>query len=360
MGLAIQEAKKGYGFVSPNPPVGCVILDRETRFLSSGFHERHGAVHAEISALNKIKNKKKLEGAHLFVTLEPCAHSGKTPPCIDQLLKQPLASVTYGAEDPNPRTKKAKGLQKLKSKGVRVKKSPFFKNEIHRLYEAFTLNMKKTRTFFALKTASSLDGVMGFSHGESQWITGKTARDWTFQLRATFDAVLIGVGTFLQDNPQLNCRLKNLKKIKNRVCLLDPSGRSLQLISQSNLARCRPLENILVVTAVPLKKKYPFKLIFAPFMPHTRQFDLKKLSALLFREKIGSALVEGGGKTFAGFIEQNAAQRLYHIINPSLLGGQKGKYWTETLSVPNLKERKKLKSKEILQFGEDLCVTGIF
>lgn len=360
MELAVLEAKKGYGFVSPNPPVGCVILDKQTYFLSSGFHKCYGAVHAEISALNKVQDKSKLKGAHLFVTLEPCAHFGKTPPCVDHLLKLPLASITYGLEDPNPQTKKAKGLQKLKSKGMRVQKSSFLQNEIRRMYEAFALNMEKNLAFFALKTASSIDGVMSMNHGESQWITGIESRDFVFELRAMFDAVLIGVGTFLEDNPRLNCRLKGFEKIKNKVCILDPSGRSLKLIPNSLLARSRPLENIFVITspAVP-KKNYPFKMLSASFNSHTHQIDLQQLSRLLFQNKIGSVLVEGGAKTFSSFVEQNIAHRLYHFINPCLLGGKNAKYWSETCSTPSLKEKKQLSSTEILYFGQDICMTGV-
>ena len=359
MELAIQEAKKGWGFVSPNPPVGCVILNKDGRFLSSGFYSKYGSIHAEISALNKIQDKKTLEGAQLFVTLEPCAHVGQNPPCVDSLLKYSLAAVTYGQEDPNPKTKN-KGLKKLKSKGVQVKQSRFGQNAIRRLYEAFALNMEKNRTFFAIKIASSLDGIIALSHGESQWITGEESRDHAFHLRACFDAVLIGVNSFLEDNPRLNCRLKGFEKVTNKVCILDPSARSLQLISQSHLTSVRPLENIFVITKPTVQKKnFPFKVISAPLLANTSSFDLKSLSFQLYQEGISSVLIEGGAKTLSNFLEQNAVQRLYHFINPCLLGGKKGKYWTENLPSSFLKNRKKLKSTEILSFGEDLFITGI-
>lgn len=359
MALAVKEAEKGWGFVSPNPPVGCAILDKSHCLLSTGFYERYGHIHAEISALNKIKDKKKLEGAHFFVTLEPCAHFGQNPPCAGQLLKYPIASLTYGREDPNPKTK-GRGLKQLKAKGISIKKSPFFKEAIHRLYEAFALNMEKNRAFFALKSASSLDGVCALSHGESQWITGKRARDFASGLRACFDAVLIGIHTFLEDNPRLNCRKKGFEKKANKVCLLDPSGRSLKLISQSNLAKARPIKNIFVVTSPSVKKeKWPFQTFSAPFDPRKGQFNLKELSRALYKKGLGSVLVEGGAKTFSGFLEQKAAQRLYHFISPSLLGGGAGKYWTESLSLPFLKSRRNLRQKESLFLGEDLLITGL-
>lgn len=360
MALAVQEAEKSWGFVSPNPPVGCVILDKNRCFLASGFYEHYGGIHAEISALNKIKDKKALESAHLFVTLEPCAHFGQNPPCVDSLLKYPFTSLTYGREDPNPKTKN-KGLKKLKSKIPQIKKSTFEQNAIRRLYEAFALNMEEQKTFFALKTASSLDGVIALNHGESQWITGKEARTYGSHLRARFDAVLIGVDTFLEDNPRLNCRKKGFEKTSNKVCLLDPSGKSLNLISKSNLASVRPIENIFVITSPSVQKKsYPFKLLSSPLINlNSPSLDLKNLSFQLYQEKIGSVLVEGGAATLSSFLEQNSAQRLYHFISPCLLGGLKGKYWTENLSSASLNDRKKLKSKEILYFAEDFFITGV-
>ena len=152
MALAIEEAQKGLGFVSPNPPVGCVILNKDREFLSSGFYSYYGAIHAEIMALNKIKDKKLLEKAHLFVTLEPCFHFGKNPPCIDSLIKYPWESLTYGVEDPNPKTN-TKSIKKLKSRGFKVQKTTFFEKELQRLYEAFTLNMKEKRAFFCFKNS---------------------------------------------------------------------------------------------------------------------------------------------------------------------------------------------------------------
>ena len=358
MELAIKEAEKGQGFVSPNPPVGCVILNKDNKFLSSGFYSHYGAVHAEISALNKIKDKKVLKGAQLFVTLEPCSHFGQNPPCVDSLLKWPFSSVIYGIEDPNPKVK-GQGLKKLQKKGIKVKPSSCLQNSLRRLYEGFSLNMKEKRTFFALKVASSLDGVCALSHGESQWITGEESRNYVFHLRACFDAVLIGVSTFLEDNPRLNCRKKGFEKTSNRVCILDSSGRSLKLISQSKLASVRPIENIFVITNQFVDtKNYPFKVLRTSLNLHKDQFDLKHLSFQLYQEKICSLLIEGGVRTFSSFLEQNAAQRLYHFINPCLLGGLKGRHWTENLFIKSLNFKKTLKSTEILFFGEDLLITG--
>ena len=351
MALAIEQAYKGSGLVSPDPLVGVVILNKNRELLSTGFYACYGALHAEIVAINKIKNKTLLEGAYLFTTLEPCVHFGKNPPCVKSLIKYPWKSITYGKEDPNPRVSK-KGIAELKKQGFSVKKTRFFQLELQRLYEAFALNMKKKRAFFALKTGGSLDGVAGYSHGESQWITKPQSRNLNQDLRQAFSAVLIGVETFLQDNPRLNIRKKSLK---NKVILLDPEGRSLDLIPKSRLAEVRPLKNIYVVS---FQKKKNLAVSYIP-IPKKKKIDLKALSYQLYKEKISSVLVEGGIKTFIGFLEQKASSRLYQFINPSFIGGYRGRYWTETLHTRHLKERIEIQSLEVLKTQPDLFITGL-
>jgi len=355
MDLALKEAKKAKGFVSPNPCVGCVILDKNKKFLSSGFYAHYGAIHAEIMALNKLKNKKLLNQAHLFVTLEPCVHFGQNPPCVESLEKYSWGSITYGIEDPNPQVS-GRGIKYLKAKGFLVKKTDFFKLELKRFYEAFALNIKEKRSFFALKTASSLDSVATLNHGESQWITEASSKNISHNLRLSFDAILIGVESFLHDNPRLNIRKEGLEK-KNKVVLLDPLGRSLPLLSKSRLLTVRSLKDIYVVSSCREEKlkKSGISFISVP----KGEINLKALSYKLYEQKIYSVLVEGGIKTFSYFLKQKASSRLYQIINPSFLGGYRGRYWTENLNVGNLKDKIRLKSLEILKTSPDLFLTGI-
>ena len=356
MSLAIDQAYKARGLVSPDPLVGAVILNKNRKLLSTGFYARYGALHAEKVALDKLKKKSVLEGSHLFVTLEPCSHFGKNPPCVKSLIKYPWKSITYGIEDPNPKVNQ-RGVAELKKHGYLVKKSRFFQVELQRLYEAFTWNMKKQQAFFALKTASSLDGVAGLSHGESQWITSASSRDLNQELRQSFTAVLIGLDTFLQDNPRLNARIKGFNKT-NKVILLDPEGCSFDLIASSRLAEVRPLKNIYVLSEK--KEKRAFSQMSLPYLSKKeKKIDLKALSYQLYQENIDSVLVEGGMRTFVEFLEQKASSRIYQFINPSFLGGVKGRYWTEGLSISSLKDRIKIKNLEILKNQPDLCITGV-
>ena len=355
--LSIEEAKKGRGWVSPNPPVGCVILDKNQVLLSSAYHTAYGKSHAEIEALKKIKNKKLLEGAHVYVTLEPCAHHGKTPPCVETLIKYPLSSVHYGQKDFNSKTK-GLGIKKLKSKGIAVKEYTHFKNSIKDLYEAFNHNMIEKETFVSLKVASSLDGMIGLHDGSSQWITSQPSRDYVSVLRSYHDAVLVGVGTFLEDNPRLNSRKPPFHKKINKVVILDPLGRSLHLLEKSNLSKVRPLSDIIIITKdkknISNKK---IKVICCPWNILKNQFDLKKLKSILYLDfGICSLLVEGGAGVFSSFLEQGEAEILFQFLSPCIIGGKKGVSWSEQLKTINLKQKKEVQLLESSHLGLDLLL----
>lgn len=361
MELSLREAEKGFGRVSPNPPAGCVILDQNKGFLASGFHAAYGAPHAEIDALRKIKDKKLLKGAHLYVTLEPCAHYGKTPPCADELAKRPLAQVFYGREDPNPKTK-GRGLGKLREKGIHAKKYPsFFAPQIQSLYEAFAYNMREQKTFISLKAAASLDGMLGLSDGSSQWITSQESRDYAGWLRGRYDGVLTGAGSFLEDSPRLNSRHPQFSGHPNKAVILNPKGDLLDLIPQSRLAQVRPLKNILAVTR-PLSKAggaLPFPRISCAWREESSQFDLSDLKSKLFQSHgLSSLLVEGGPLTLSSFLEQDQAQKLYQFVAPCVLGGLKGRSWAEGLLTSSLKERKNLRLEAPRPLGPDILLIG--
>ena len=256
--LAIQEAKKGTGFVSPNPLVGCTILDSQFRFLSVGYHERLGEAHAEINAIKNLLSESSLEGAHLFVTLEPCAHSGRTPSCaktIAENVNRP-ATVTYAVSDPNPIA--GGGAAILIAAGIKTAKFADCDTidlgerlEItalaEDLAEIFLHNVRTSEPFVSVKVAASIDGCMALSNGESKWITGASAREHTHFLRARYDAVLIGRNTFVTDDPQLNVRHELFPNFSNKVVLLDPMARTLDALKTSQLLRVREPNELIVV-----------------------------------------------------------------------------------------------------------------
>lgn len=360
MELSIEEAKKGLAWVSPNPPVGCVIVDKTHKILSYAHHKKFGQAHAEINALKKIKNKKQLEGASLYVTLEPCTHQGKTPACTDTLKKYSFKKIYYGQKDLNPKVC-GQGIKKLQSQKISCKKYSFFQKEIEDLYRIFNYNMTHKKTFISLKVASTLDGMMALSDGSSQWISCEASRDYVAKLRAYHDGVLIGVGTFLEDNPRLNIRKTPFQKKQNYVVILDPQGASLNLMKQSQLIKHRSLSKIIVVTKNIKQKSKGIQILKAPWNPAQKEFDLNQLKSILYQDYgLSSLLVEGGSYTFSSFVSQDQAQLLYQFLSPSLLGSFQALSWLEQLKTFDMKSKKRLKLLDYKQIDQDLLVKLMF
>lgn len=377
--LAIEEAKKGLGYVEPNPPVGCVILDCNYRLLSSGYHAKYGGNHAEVAALNKIRNKKKLKNGHVFITLEPCHHKGKTPSCAKQLSCFGFQSITYGASDPF--TKK-RGVNFLIKKGIKVIRSIWFQNELIDLVSAFTFSYIYQRSFISLKVATSLDGIISLNHKCSnhskfeQWITSVKARRHARFLRATHSAILIGADTLIKDNPRLNVRLPYYTQKKNKVIILDINGRTLNFLSGSRLIKTHSPDNIFIFCApgvqIPkgaekLAQIRFFRYFFSPksIKPITAKNSYNKekvfnLSALLKKlyqeESIQSIVVEGGGFCISQFLNQQVAQKIYLYIAPRILGS--GLRWSEYLSIKALPNRLFIDKLKLHSIQPDFMLEG--
>lgn len=352
--LAITEAKKGTPFVSPNPAVGCVILDRSGKFLSAGYHRQWGGPHAEVEALRLVKPED-LTGAHVIVTLEPCAHEGKTPSCAKALAKLPIKKVTYGLMDPNPLVA-GQGGGIMRAAGIEVEEFSELQDELKEVCENFLINFEKNRISVALKVATSLDGQMALNSGESQWITGHQSREQAHYLRACYDAVLVGAGTVKKDDPALNVRLSQLQKI-NKVCVLDLRGELLQNYRSWKLSQVHRSENVYWCVdnkvEVPVTVDHPRIL---KIKTHMNEFDLRDLLDQLWKAGIRSILVEGGSQTLGSFLKASLADRLYLFMAPHLLG--RGLSWTQNFHIPSMDHRKSLKEVRVHKVGEDLLITG--
>ncbi len=365
MSLAIRQAQKGAGFVAPNPLVGCVILDQEQRLLSLGYHRRWGGDHAEVEALKKIPTqdrRRALQGAQVFVTLEPCAHQGLTPSCAHELIRWPLAKVIYGLKDPNPKVS-GKGAEIIRQKGISCEQADFLQGELEDLAEVFLTNMREQRSFIALKVASSLDGKLAMANGESQWITNESSRHHVQYLRGIYQAVLIGRQTLLKDQPRLNSRHPRFQDRQNTVIVLDPKGQSLDGLAHSSLAQVRPLDKIVLVLSERRKKalgprgRIGFELLFCPEL-ESGQLDLLWLSRELYRQGIASILVEGGAHTHSQFLQQGPADRLYQFLGPVLMGGPQAIGWTEGLQIQSFQERLVLRRMKAFKLEDNILVTG--
>ena len=234
MNRCIELAKQAQGNTSPNPLVGCVVLNKEGEVVSEGFHHKCGENHAERDALLKLDNAK---DCTLIVNLEPCSHYGKTPPCTDLIIGKGITTVVYGIQDPNPIVS-GRGLQKLKDAGIEVI-GPVLENECKKLNEIFIKNQTQHKTFVAIKTATTIDGKISTSSGDSKWITSDSARNEVRNLRNIYDAILTSSSTVIADNPTMEhkCKIildRNLKTDLNSWFKFFNGGESMENLIKEN------------------------------------------------------------------------------------------------------------------------------
>ncbi|MCB0366531.1 MAG: bifunctional diaminohydroxyphosphoribosylaminopyrimidine deaminase/5-amino-6-(5-phosphoribosylamino)uracil reductase RibD [Bdellovibrionaceae bacterium] len=359
MSLALDEGKKGLGRVSPNPPVGCVIVDKDHRLISAGHHQRCGGPHAEIEALNQVDDPNRLEGAQVFVTLEPCSHHGKTPPCADKLASLPLARVVYGLQDPNPKVA-GRGAERLSRAGIKTQVwSGSLGDELAELIEVFRCNMEKGRPFFALKVATTLDGNLAEKSGKSRWITGEESRQHVHILRSYYDSVLVGCNTVIVDDPRLNIRLGDDVR-KNKVVILDPQNKLGFQMRTYELFKCRGPVDVFQIVSPGYEggADTDWNQLSLPLGP-TGHFDSLALAHSLFKAGINSVFVEGGADTFSQLVGSGIVDRLYLFMAPKLLGGINGKGWLNGFASQGLDTCPKMSSHRVTTFGEDFLIEGL-
>lgn len=355
--MAISEAQKGLGFVSPNPPVGAIILDADGFLISSGYHKKFGGDHAEIEALKGLSDDV-LEGAQLYVTLEPCSHQGKTPPCAPRLAQKPFQKIVYGLQDPNPLVN-GKGVQILKEAGKTVEQLSEVQDDLQDLAEIFLKNIQFKKPFVALKVATSLDGQMGLKTGESQWITNEKSREYAHYLRGVYDAVVIGRRTFLIDDPSLNVRHPQFTKKPNKVVVIDPDGGLAERLPQSKLFKTHDPKDIFHVVKKGVVQKSAVTLVETTYTDPSG-FDLDQLLGQLFAMGISSLLLEGGSFVYQSFLTQNKVDRIYQFQAPIILGSQTGLSWTQGFGVKTMAEKMKIARVKTQFFGTDILITGTF
>ncbi len=279
MQQCFELAKLGMGFVSPNPLVGCVVLDKNGNIISTGYHHKYGDNHAERDALLKLKNSEG-KGGTLIVNLEPCSHYGKTPPCADLIIERGIKKVVIAMQDVNPIVA-GNGIKKLKDNGIEVIEN-VLKEQAEELNEVFIKNMKEKEIFVALKTATTLDGKIATKTGSSKWITSEKSREKGHKLRSMYDAVLTTSATVLADNPKFECKTK---------ILID---RYLKCDFSSDYFKTG---KIYVATTI---KNLPASPDNIEFIEYT---DLKTLFKQLFEKGIMSVFVEAGGTLNGLFLE---------------------------------------------------------
>ncbi len=341
MSLALDLAKKGAGRVSPNPLVGCVIV-KGNKIVGQGYHKKCGSHHAEVNALRQAG--KKAKAATMYVTLEPCHHFGKTPPCVDAVIKAGIGKVVMAMKDPNPLTN-GKSVRKLKAAKISVLVGTCGK-EAQELNRYFISALKNKKPFVICKVGQSLDGMISTAKGKQGWMTGNKSKQYVQKLRSQVDAVLVGDGTVKIDNPQLNVR--NGKKPQPRRVVLDPF---LNIKSDRLLFKVHGGEVILVSAlkdSDPKVKKLRKKgiQVISNIPVKGDELNLTRVMKELFKLGIHSILVEGGARIFQSLLKTKLVDEWRIIVAPKVIGS-KGVGWMKPGN------EKKFKVKKVESLGED-------
>ncbi len=356
MKQAIRLAAKGLGRTSPNPAVGAIIV-REGRVIASGYHKKAGQNHAEVEALSMIGGEG-MAGDTIYVTLEPCNHYGRTPPCTEAILKSGINNVVIGMPDPNPSVAGG-GAEFLMSKGIGVV-SGVLEAECRRLNEGFIKHVTTGRPFVIAKSALTLDGWSATSTGDSKWITNERSRDFVHRLRDRVDAIMTGVGTIISDDPYLTARPGKRRgrdpvriivdthlRIPHNAKVLNHDSGSETIVAVGDhvppeLVRDIEKPGVSTMTC-PLKDG---------------RIDLSALVGALGKMPFTTILVEGGAGIMGSMIREELIDKFYIFKAPCILGGDDGIPMARGKGPERMNQSVLLRDMELRRFGEDILITG--
>jgi len=355
---AFELARRGIGLVSPGPLVGCVIIDSSSELLGEGYYVYEDLKHAETIALQQAGLRAR--GATVYVTLEPHAHYGRTPPCTDALIQAGIARVVAPIEDPNPRVS-GKGFEHLRSRGIEVS-TGLLANEAERLNEQYIHFMRTGRPFVHLKLAVSVDGKIATRTGDSRWIAGPEARARAHELRHGCDAILVGAGTVRSDDPLLTDRSGRTRRRSLIRVVLDER---LQMSESSQLVRTANEAPVLLFSgsdAGTSSRKSSLDTLEAYGVDVIRDEaggrDVLKVLEELGRRSIQSVLVEGGGAVAGAFIDARLVNKVTFFVAPVIIGGREAPTAVAGQGVEKMAEALRLADVEITKRGADVEITG--
>lgn len=353
---AIRLAEKGLGRTSPNPAVGAVIV-RDGRIIASGYHKKAGRNHAEVEALSMIGGKGRADDI-LYVTLEPCNHYGKTPPCTEAILKSGIKNVTVGMLDPNPAVTGG-GSEFLRQQGIQVI-SGVLESECRKLNESYIKFVTTGRPFVIAKSALTLDGWSATSTGHSKWITNERSRDFVHRLRDRVDGIMVGVGTIIADDPSLTSRPKNRiakdplriivdthLRIPHNAKVLNHDSGSKTIVAVGEKISPALLKNI--------EKTGVSTMICAV---KDDMIDLASLMDALGKMSITSLLMEGGAEIMGTMIKEKLIDKFYIFKAPRILGGSDGIPMARGKGPETMDQSISLKDLEVKRYGDDILISG--
>lgn len=351
---AIDLALKGGGFVNPNPKVGAVIV-KDGKVIGEGYHEAFGQAHAEVNAI--LNTKESCRGATLYVTLEPCFHYGKTPPCVDLIVEKGFKKVVIGMKDPNPRVS-GKSINKLLSNKIEVEVG-ILEEACENINPGFLKLMREKRPYVLLKGAMTLDGKIATAGGESQWISGEASRRKVHDLRHEYQAIIVGINTVLKDDPLLNTR-RPMESVNPIRIIVDSKGR---IPMSSQIVKTSHEYNTLLATTnhIDPNKKLALEkagLRVLCLEAVNERVDIKMLLKKLGELSIASVLLEGGGTLNDAFLRNKCVDEVIFFIAPMILGGKEALTIVEGEGVEKLSEAINVSFLEYTMIGKDLCIRG--
>ena len=349
---ALDISRRAIGFTAPNPMVGAVILDEQDNFLSEGWHEKVGEAHAEINALRNAGSLTK--GGTMIVTLEPCSHFGKTPPCTQAIIKAGINKVIIATLDPNPLVA-GQGVKQLQAAGISVEIG-LLEKKAQRLNEVFFKWITKKQPFVAAKFAMTLDGKIATGTGDSKWISCPLSREYAHVLRTTYAAILVGGNTVRIDNPELTCRLV---AGRNPVRIILTNSFNLPLDSKVFLADGVPT---IIITTSGNENYEEFKKIpnieVVELPSKDGKVILTELLDFLAQRDLTSVLVEGGSEIHAGFLQAGLVDKVYTIIAPKIIGGSTAKSPVGDLGIDYMSAALQLEDLTVEKLQQDVLITG--
>lgn len=354
MRLALKLARKGAGWVNPNPMVGAVIVSHG-EIIGKGYHEFFGGPHAEVNAIKSCT--KSPRGATMYVTLEPCIHHGKTPPCADLIIQKKIKRVVVAMVDPNPSVN-GKGIAYMRARNIHVDVG-ILQEEATKLNEVFVKFMLQHRPFCLFKGAMTLDGKIATATGESRWISGEHSRKLAHQLRHEYAAIMVGIGTILIDNPRLDAR-RNRKISKDPIKVVVDSV--ARISTDAEVFKHNPQLVVMAVTQKANKNKIVAlqrlgaQVVVCPEKDH--QVDLEYLMLALGAMDVDSVLLEGGGTLAFSALKARIIDKVMLFIAPKFVGGKKAPTILEGDGFKRMSQAIPVEHLEIKKFKEDYIAEG--
>jgi len=352
MNLAMKLALRAKGNTSPNPLVGALVV-KNGRIIGKGYHEKAGLAHAEVIALDEAG--KKTRGATLYVTLEPCVHFGRTPPCVDRIIKSGVKELIIGMVDPNP-LNNGKGINILRQHKIKVQVG-FLEDKLKKINESFIKYITKRMPFVTVKVAQSLDGKIATRTGDSKWITSDKSRAYSHRIRKDFDAVMVGVNTVLRDNPLLNAWFSKKHPVKIIVDSQLSTPEDSNIFSKNS-------QVIIVTLPCPAGQETENRKILAKkgkileVKEKAGQINLKDMMKKLARLGIANILVEGGGTLIGSLIDDELVDKVLFFIGPKIIGGKEAIGSVIGKGIGRIDNAIKIKDIRARRLGEDFLIEG--